>query len=157
MIRIAIVALFLAANLFSAQQPSAKAKTVPGAMQTDDGVVMVPAKEMQAAAAKPGTRVFDKGMYSAMFFQRTGPGQAELHDSESDIFYIVEGTATFVTGGTIVEPKSTEPGETRGKGIKGGHTWQLKAGDCITIPKKVPHWYSSVNPPFRYFIVKIHE
>ncbi len=115
------------------------------------------AKELQAAALKPGTRVVSEDKYAVMFFQRTGPGEAELHDDESDIFYIVDGSASFVTGGAIEEAKITAPGETRGKSIKGGQVHKLSKGDAITIPKKTPHWYKEVNGKVQYFIVKVRD
>jgi len=87
--------------------------------------------------------------------RRTGPGQVEIHDHETDIFYVTDGEATFVTGGTIVGGKQTAPGQTRGTDLQGGQTVRLKKGDVITIPAGVPHWFKEVSPSISYVTVKV--
>lgn len=86
--------------------------------------------------------------------RRDMPGQAEIHTRDTDIFYVLEGKAEVVTGGELVEPREIAPGEIRGFGLRGGTTQQLAAGDVLTIPQGLPHWFKQVNPPFRYFVVK---
>lgn len=87
--------------------------------------------------------------------KRIGPGQVEIHDHETDIFYITDGDATFITGGTIVGGKQTAPGQTRGTDLRGGQTVRLKKGDVITIPAGVPHWFKEVSPSISYLTVKV--
>ncbi len=87
--------------------------------------------------------------------KRTGPGQVEIHDHETDIFYVTDGEATFVTGGTIVGGKQTAPGQTRGTDLHGGQTTHLKKGDVVTIPAGVPHWFKEVSPSISYLTVKV--
>ena len=87
--------------------------------------------------------------------KRTGPGQVEIHDHETDIFYVTDGEATFVTGGTIVGAKQTAPGQTRGTDLHGGQSVRLKKGDVITIPAGVPHWFKEVSPSISYLTVKV--
>jgi glc operon protein GlcG len=86
--------------------------------------------------------------------RRDGPGEAEVHFGETDIFYVREGAATFVTGGRVVEPRNLSPSEIRGRAIEGGEERRLEAGDVITIPNGVPHWFKSVEAPFTYYVVK---
>lgn len=92
--------------------------------------------------------------YQVHTSRREGPGEAELHARDTDIFYIQQGTATFVTGGKIIDPRNTDPGEMRGKGIEGGEARRLVKGDVIIIPSGTPHWFREVNGPFTYFTVK---
>ncbi|HET9832602.1 MAG TPA: cupin domain-containing protein [Vicinamibacterales bacterium] len=87
--------------------------------------------------------------------KRTGPGQVEIHDHETDIFYVTDGEATFLTGGTIVGAKQTAPGQTRGTDLHGGLSVRLKKGDVITIPAGVPHWFKEVSPSISYLTVKV--
>ena len=87
--------------------------------------------------------------------RRDAPGLAEIHEEDTDIFYIVEGKATFVTGGTVVEPKPTEPGEIRGPRITGGTARHLVKGDIIVIPKGVSHCFTEVSGTFLYYVVKV--
>jgi mannose-6-phosphate isomerase-like protein (cupin superfamily) len=92
--------------------------------------------------------------YAVQMLKRTAAGQAEVHLKETDIFYIVEGAATIVTGGTVVDGKVTQPNQLRGTAIQGGDTFQLKKGDAITIPAGVPHWFKDVPQSIQYFTVK---
>ena len=93
--------------------------------------------------------------YTVSGIKRTGPGEVEIHDHETDIFYITDGQATFVTGGTIVGAKRTTPGQTRGTDIKGGETTTLKKGDVVTIQAGTPHWFKTVSPSISYLTVKV--
>jgi quercetin dioxygenase-like cupin family protein len=87
--------------------------------------------------------------------RRTGPGQVEVHEKETDIFYILDGEATFMTGGTVIGGKTTEPGEVRGSDLKGGETFHLTKGDVIVIPAGTPHWFKAVPQAIRYHMVKV--
>jgi quercetin dioxygenase-like cupin family protein len=149
---LALVLLFSQAAAPTAKPAEKKAEQKAAAKAE---VVYVPAKEVEASMKKPGTKVFDSPKYSIMAFRRTAAGEAELHEADTDIFYIVDGSATFVTGGTIVGGKQTAPGEIRGASITGGKTRKLSKGDVITIPKNTPHWYSGVDSTLTYFIVKV--
>ena len=88
--------------------------------------------------------------------RRDKPGLAEIHTLDTDIIYVMEGTATFVTGGTAVEPKETAPNEIRGSRIEGGETRQLSKGDVIIVPNNTPHWFKEVNGEFLYYTIKVH-
>ena len=86
--------------------------------------------------------------------RRDGPGEAELHVTDTDIFYVLEGSATVVTGGQIVGAHEVSPREVRGSAIDGGTTNQISQGDVLTIPEGVPHWFKVVKTPFRYYVIK---
>jgi mannose-6-phosphate isomerase-like protein (cupin superfamily) len=83
------------------------------------------------------------------------PGKVEVHEQDTDIFYITEGSATIVTGGKPEDMKPTEAGEVRSEKIVGGVTRHLNKGDVIVIPKGVPHWFTEVSNPFLYLVVKV--
>ena len=80
-----------------------------------------------------------------------------MHDSDTDIFYILEGSATFVTGGNPVEARTVAPGETRAREIVGGQARELVKGDIIVIPTRVPHWFKEVRGPLLYYVVKVSK
>ena len=86
---------------------------------------------------------------------RNVPGQVEVHDHETDIFYVTDGEATLVTGGTMIGGKETAAGQHRGTDIQGGQTQRLKKGDVVTIPAGVPHWFKDVSPSVSYLTVKV--
>lgn len=107
-----------------------------------------------AAAFIKGQPLLETGEYKIHASHRDGPGKAEVHEHETDIIYVFEGTATFVTGGKVVGGEMTGPGEIRGAGIDGGDTRKLVKGDVIIVPQGVPHWFKDIKAPFNYYVVK---
>ena len=105
-------------------------------------VTYVPNSKVTEVMTKGGEIVNDKGLI--ILANRRGAGEVEVHDKTNHIFIIVEGEATFVTGGTLVGAKNTAPGQIRAASLNGGQTHQLKKGDVITIPAKTPHWWKEV-------------
>jgi len=95
--------------------------------------------------------------FKVLALRRNGPGEVEIHDRDTDILYVLEGSAKFVTGGQATEPRTTDPGETRAKSIVGGQERRLVKGDVIIIPNGVPHWFKEVSGPFLYFAVKVSK
>jgi len=86
---------------------------------------------------------------------RSGNGQVELHEKETDVFYIVDGEATFVTGGKMVGGKVSSPGQWLGTDIQGGQVHHLTKGDVMVIPVGIPHWFKEVPHSVSYFVVKV--
>ena len=87
--------------------------------------------------------------------RREKSGLAEVHDLDTDLIYVIDGTATVVTGGKSVEAKTIEANEHRGTSIDGGETRQLKKGDVLIVPKGTPHWFKQVDGTFLYYVVKV--
>jgi glc operon protein GlcG len=118
-----------------------------------DEVVYVP-KEKVAEAMSKGGSLSRGSNYIVSISRRDKGGQAEVHENETDTFYIMEGAATFVTGGTVVDGKTTRPGQILGTGLNGGQSHSLSKGDVIVIPKGVPHWFKEVPKMVVYYVVK---
>jgi mannose-6-phosphate isomerase-like protein (cupin superfamily) len=96
------------------------------------------------------------GNHYTMLAYREATGSSEVHEHEADILVIEEGTATIVTGGTVVNPKTQKPGEIRGSSITGGERHTLATGDIIHIPAGTPHQLLiEKGKPFTYFVVKV--
>jgi glc operon protein GlcG len=87
--------------------------------------------------------------------RREKPGQAEIHTKDADVIYVLQGSATFITGGEAIDAKTTEPNELRGSGINGGERRKIAKGDVIIVPHGVPHQFLEVTDPFLYFVVKV--
>jgi len=119
-------------------------------------VTYFPADKVSAAFAK-GTVLFDgEGRnYMVHASRRDAAGQAEVHVRDSDIIYVLEGSTTFVTGGTVVDGKTTAPDEIRGTRIDGGESRRLGKGDVIIVPNGTPHWFKEVQGPVLYYVVKV--
>jgi mannose-6-phosphate isomerase-like protein (cupin superfamily) len=106
------------------------------------------------ALAKGGSLTATKA-YTVSGAHRTAPGQVEVHDKETDILYVMDGEATFVTGGTMVGGKMSKAGQWLGTDITGGQTHHLTKGDVVTIPAGMPHWFKEVPKSVSYFVVKV--
>jgi glc operon protein GlcG len=107
-----------------------------------------------AAAYVKGLPLFENSEYKVHASHRDGPGKAEVHEHETDIIYVLEGTATFVTGGKVIDGQTISPSEIRGASIEGGETRKLVKGDVIIVPQGVPHWFKDLKAPFNYYVVK---
>ena len=116
-------------------------------------VIYIDNEKVSAAFAK-GMPLIETPGYKVHAGRRERPGLVELHTQETDVIYVVDGTATFVTGGTMVDGKLVSPGQLRGTSIIGGDTHHLKKGDVIIIPNGTPHQFTETSNPFLYFIVK---
>jgi quercetin dioxygenase-like cupin family protein len=88
---------------------------------------------------------------------RDKAGRPEAHDKDTEIVLVMEGEATYVTGGTMVDGKELRPGERAGSGIQGGETRHLTKGDVIVIPAGTPHWFKEVPRVINYYDVKVHK
>jgi mannose-6-phosphate isomerase-like protein (cupin superfamily) len=122
------MAVLLAAAVFPAGVPAA--------------VHYIGHDKVSATMAKGGAIIEDPGL--RVLANRREAGEVEFHEKTNHIFIIVEGEATFVTGGTLVDVRQTSPDERRASKIEGGQTHRLSKGDVITIPAKTPHWWKEV-------------
>jgi mannose-6-phosphate isomerase-like protein (cupin superfamily) len=117
-------------------------------------VTYIDHEKVAAALAKGGPLVTSPD-YLVSGSHRTGGGQVEVHEKETDVIYVVDGEATFVTGGTMVGGKTTKPGQMLGTNIEGGDTHHLSKGDVIVIPAGTPHWFKEVPASISYYVVKV--
>jgi mannose-6-phosphate isomerase-like protein (cupin superfamily) len=92
---------------------------------------------------------------SILMAHRSEPGMVEVHDKETDTIYVLDGSATIVTGGTMIGGSVTAPGQQRGTDIKGGQAQRLAKGDVMVIPAGVPHWFKEVTGSIDYYVVKV--
>jgi mannose-6-phosphate isomerase-like protein (cupin superfamily) len=104
------------------------------------------------------------GQFFVETSRRLKDGEAELHEDETDVFYVVKGASTLVYGGTMVDPGTTmvngnplPPGQIHGKTITGGQSRRLNAGDTVIIPSGQPHQFTEVQSPFWYLVVKVRN
>ncbi len=127
-----------------------------GAQSSDAEVALLNHDQVKAAFAK-GMPLVEVGDYKIHASRREGPGVAEIHTRDTDIAYVLQGSATLVTGGTAVNGKEIGPEELRGTAIQGGETRQITVGDVVVIPNGVPHWFKEVQAPFLYYVVKVRQ
>lgn len=119
-----------------------------------DEVSYFPAKEVAGSFAEGGI-LLNVGDYQVHASRRDAPGTAEIHDLDTDIFYMQEGEALLVTGGTVFDAKEVKPNERRGSSIQGGESSRLVKGDVVVIPNGTPHWFKEIKGPLTYLCVKV--
>ena len=132
------------------QQPAGGAPAKPEPLKTSKFV----SHDMVAGCTKAGSFA-NTPDYMVTCSHRTGPGVVEVHGNETDVIYVLDGAATFVTGGTAQNLKSDNPLQPRGTDIQGGEAHQLVKGDVIVVPAGQPHWFKEVPASVSYFVVKV--
>ena len=96
--------------------------------------------------------------HATMLSFRARDGVAELHQHFADLFFVLDGRATLVTGGTVVGAQTVASGEVRGISIEGGSRQELRAGDVAHVPAGVPHqMLIPGEKTFTSFVVKIEQ
>jgi glc operon protein GlcG len=122
--------------------------TIPATTAT-----FVDAKRVATAFAK-GQPLLETAGYKVHASRRVEPGQAEIHTLDTDVVYVVDGSATLVTGGKAIGTKEITPNEIRGSKIEGGEEHHISKGDVIVIPNGVPHQFTAVTGELHYFVCK---
>lgn len=151
------------------------ALAIPASAQNPSAQNPLPATDVTAAALKafidamPKDAITDSairavdvggsriGIYG-VFRPKSLPGDAIAHETRTtEVYYMLAGAGTLVTGGKIMNPKAPPPGRNagpRGEKIEGGVTRRVTPGDIIVIPGRTPHWWSNLEDDIRYLIVR---
>ena len=142
--------LILASSAAFAQQP------VPQAAPPATSRTMVSASDVVAMIAKAKTDRKDNqallaqsmiqlAPYNVSLEYRAAVANAALHETEAELFYVVDGSATLVTGGTLTNETRTNAANLTGSGIEGGVSRHVAKGDFIMVPEGTPHWFSAID------------
>ena len=148
-------AAFAQSTKADAPLKSASATDVSGApmMKATKDATFIDTNQVAAAFAK-GQPLLETSEYKVHASRRVEPGQAEIHTLDTDVIYVVDGSATLVTGGKAVDAKEIAPNEIRGTKIEGGDEHQITTGQVIVIPNGVPHQFTTVAGEMHYFVCK---
>jgi len=147
-IRLASVFLMVAATATAQQSaPSATAETMKTFASSSDVKALIAKakserKDGQPLVAEP---LFVLPPYTAHLEYRASVGNAAVHEKEAELFYVIEGTATMVTGGTLAGQRRTDATNLTGTSIQGGSSRTVAKGDFIIVPENTPHWFSKIN------------
>lgn len=99
-------------------------------------------KDDQPMVSQPIVRL---APYAANLEYRPAVGPAAIHEKEAEIFYVVDGAATLVTGGKLVNEKRTNPDNLNGAAIENGQSQAVAKGDFFIVPDGSPHWFSEIK------------
>jgi mannose-6-phosphate isomerase-like protein (cupin superfamily) len=95
----------------------------------------------QAIIAQP---ILQFAPYAATLEYRASVGPAAVHERDAEMFYVIDGSATLVTGGKLVGEKSSGSNRS-GTAIEGGDLRKVAKGDFIVVPEGTPHWFSAID------------
>jgi mannose-6-phosphate isomerase-like protein (cupin superfamily) len=112
--------------------------------------------QAQGPEAVASSKLNEYPNHFTMIALRRKDGGAEIHENYADFFFVVRGSATLVTGGTVQDGKTVCPGEIRGKSVLNGAQTTLHEGDIVHIPATVPHQLL-LSGTFIYFVIKVKE
>ena len=140
----------------SADEDQELAELGAGMLAADGGaeVAFFP-RAAVAARFETGGLLLDTPGYKVDAGRRQAPGEVEFHQHVTDIMHVVEGSATVVTGGDMIDTRQVGPGEVRARSVEGGTQRRLGPGDVLVIPAGVPHQFVAVSNPFLYFVAKV--
>ncbi len=96
----------------------------------------------QPLIAKP---ILQLAPYRASMEYRASVGAASVHEKEAEFFYVIDGSATMMTGGKLVNEKRNDGENLGGTAIEGGNSRSVAKGDFIVVPENTPHWFSQIN------------
>lgn len=143
------IALAIGSASVGAQQPTAQN---PGqalksfASSSDVAALAAKAKserkEGQALVAQP---ILQLAPYNVSLEYRAAVANAAVHEKEAELFYVIDGSATIVTGGKLTKESRTNPENLTGSGIEGGTSQHVAKGDFIMVPENTPHWFSAID------------
>ena len=83
--------------------------------------------------------------YNVSLEYRASVGNAAVHETEAELFYVIDGSATLVTGGKLTNENRTNAENLTGTGIEGGTSRRVAKGDFVMVPERTPHWFSAID------------
>jgi mannose-6-phosphate isomerase-like protein (cupin superfamily) len=142
--------LVLVSSAALAQQPAAPATPSPKLFAGSADVTAMIAKaksERKPDQANFVQPIVQLAPYNANLEYRAAGvnAPASVHEREAEMFYVVDGSGTLVTGGTLREEKRTNAENLTGTGIDGGSSRRLSKGDFVMVPEKTAHWFTQID------------
>jgi len=101
--------------------------------------------ERKGDAPLVAERILSLAPYSANLEYRAAVGPAAVHEKEAEMFYVIDGGATLVTGGKLVNEKRANAENLNGTAIENGTSRNIAKGDFVIVPENTPHWFSAIN------------
>lgn len=145
-----------------ALRPSPEKQSEPGADHWTHSVLLERGaylrKLARAGDGQASETIREYPRHRAMLSFRSRNGEVEVHERFADLFCVLSGAATLVTGGSVVGARQVGPGETRGDSIEGGRQQELRPGDVAYVPPGTPHQFLvSSDKTVTCFVLKIQE
>ena len=133
----------------AATPPPAPAPGSPAIYKSAADLAAVLKKATANAGGTSSSSVTVTDQYRVSLVHRDKPAGALAHPGNTELLYIVEGSGTVVTGGTIVPAANGKPAS-----IANGVTQRIGVGDVVIVPAGSAHWFSVVDVPITYLEVR---
>jgi mannose-6-phosphate isomerase-like protein (cupin superfamily) len=138
------IALTLVAGT-SVAQPAAQAMKTFSSSADVTALIAKAKSERKEAQPMVAERILSLAPYNANLEYRASIGPAAVHETEAEFFYVIDGSATMVTGGKLAGETRTNPANLSGTAIEGGQSRAVAKGDFIVVAEGTPHWFSKID------------
>ena len=142
------VVILTASAAFAQQPPAPAAAAATRTMVSAADVTTLIAKakaERKDNQALLAQSMIQLAPYNVSLEYRAAVANAAVHETEAELFYVIDGSATLVTGGKLTNENRTNAANLSGSGIEGGVSRRVAKGDFIMVPEGTPHWFSAID------------
>jgi mannose-6-phosphate isomerase-like protein (cupin superfamily) len=142
------VVILTASAAFAQQPPAPAAAAASRTMVSAADVTALIAKakaERKDNQALLAQSMIQLAPYNVSLEYRAAVANAAVHETEAELFYVIDGSATLVTGGKLTNENRTNAANLSGSGIEGGVSRRVAKGDFIMVPEGTPHWFSAID------------
>jgi mannose-6-phosphate isomerase-like protein (cupin superfamily) len=142
------VVILTASAAFAQQPPAPAAAAASRTMVSASDVTALIAKakaERKGDQALLAQSMIQLAPYNVSLEYRAAVANAAVHETEAELFYVIDGSATLVTGGKLTNENRTNAANLSGSGIEGGVSRRVAKGDFIMVPEGTPHWFSAID------------
>lgn len=140
------------------RQPSAPSKPIVIKSRQQVGDIMKALQRQEGNKVEEVVPAKGDQMRVAVFHDEKRENDlVEVHDASDDIYYVLEGTATLLLGGSLVEANEISPGEWRAKTSSGGQKHEIRKGDVIVVPRGTPHQRTVTGKGFSMILIKVFD
>lgn len=143
-LNLAFAVASLALAVPAAGQPVPDMKTYASSAEVAAMIAKAPSL-MKPGATLASQPIVVLAPYRANLEYRTGKGPAAVHETDAELFYVIQGSGTLLMGGQMVNSHRANAHNLEGEGIDGGQTYKLSQGDVLIVPQNTPHQIMSVD------------
>ena len=144
-----LLAITLMVSASAAQQPAAQTpdQVIKTYSSSGDVVALIAKAKSEIKESQPmiSEPILVLAPYRASLEYRPGVAPAALHEREAELMYVIDGSATMITGGKLVNEKRNNADNLAGTGIDGGTPREVAKGDFLIVPENTAHWFSAIK------------
>jgi mannose-6-phosphate isomerase-like protein (cupin superfamily) len=142
-----VIAPILAAGLLAGQTYAQNPADMKSMSSSADIAAMIAKAKRERKSDQPTFTqpILKFAPYTASLEYRAAVGPAAIHETEAEMFYVIEGSGTLVLGGKLANEKRSNAHNLTGTAIEGGSSQKVAKGDFFVVLENTPHWFSTIN------------